>query len=456
MKRTIGGSVAKRHPGVLAVIAAVVVLTSACGDGHPSSAATSTTTALNSTGAVVSTDCLTLRTSPCYTPKQLRAAYGIQSLLDRGITGRGTTVVLPEFPPSTGSPSTTTGVPADSDIRRDLADFDSQFHLPAARLQVVNTLAHVASPWSATGEEVADTEIVHAVAPDATIREVLIPSSDTASTTKVTTAVVAALRLGLGHSDVVSLSADAGEQCFTPIEVAQFNSVLLDAERDRVTVAVSSGDSGAATDPCPGTPSAPVKGVDLPASDPLALAVGGTTLQLDRSTGAYIGETAWNIQDGSSPEASNGGFSKLFPRPAYQDGIAGIGTTRGVPDVAAVADPTAGMALTISDGSHGHGYAITEAGGTSVATPLWAGIVVLADQDAGRSLGFINPVLYRIGRSASYHQAFHDVVTGTNTVNLAAGTVTGYRAAAGWDPITGWGSPNAQGLVPLVTRYAGQ
>ena len=456
MKRTIGRSLVRRNRGVLVVIAAVVMLISACGDGHPSSAATSNTAAPGSTSGGVTTDCLTLQASPCYTPRQLRAAYGIQPLLDRGTTGRGETVVLAEFPPSAGSPSTTTGVPADSDIRRDLADLDSQFHLPAARLQVVNTLAHVASPWSATGEEVADTEIVHAVAPDATIREVLIPSSDTASTAKVSTAVVAALRLGLGHSDVVSLSADAGEQCFTPTEVAQFNSVLLDAERESVTVVVSSGDSGTATDPCPGTVSAPVKGVDLPASDPLALAVGGTSLQLNRSTGAYIGETAWNAQDGSSPEASNGGFSKLFPRPAYQDGIAGIGTTRGVPDVAADADPTAGMALTISDGSHGHGYAITEAGGTSVATPLWAGIVALADQDAGRGLGFINPALYRIGRSASYHQAFHDVVTGTDTVNLAGRAVTGYRAAAGWDPITGWGSPDAEGLVPLIARSASQ
>ncbi len=71
-------------------------------------------------------------------------------------------------------------------------------------------------------------------------------------------------------------------------------------------------------------------------------------------------------------------------------------------------------------------------------------------------MGFIDPALYRIGRSASYHQAFYDVVTGTNTVNLAGGTVTGYQAAAGWDPVTGWGSPNAQRLVPLIARYAGR
>jgi subtilase family serine protease len=427
-----------RRPRVLAVIAAIAVLVAACG-GQQSSA----------DSVAVVANCLTRSTSACFTPQQIRTAYGIQPLLERGITGRGQTVILPEFPPSA-----TTSTPAVSDIRKDLADFDSKFHLPVARLQIVNALAHEASPWLATGEEVADTEVVHAVAPDAALREVLIPSSDTAGTSTVTTAVVAALQLGVTQGDVISLSADAGEQCFTAAEATQFNSVLQTAQNDHVTVVVSSGDTGAATDPCPSTETAPspVKGVNLPASDPLALAVGGTSLQLNRSTGSYISEMAWNTTAGSSSEASGGGFSQLFPRPTYQDGTAGTGTTRGVPDVAADADPNIGMALAISEGSHG--YALSEAGGTSVATPLWAGIIALANQEAGRSLGLVNPALYRIGHSRSYHQAFHDVATGTNTINLSGQTVAGYRAVPGWDPVTGWGSPDAQALVPLLARDA--
>jgi subtilase family serine protease len=327
------------------------------------------------------------------------------------------------------------------------------FGLPVAQLQVVNTLAHAASPWLASIEEVADTEIVHALAPDAAIREVLIPSSYAASPGKVTAAVVAALRLGLAHGGVVSLSAGAGEQCFTSTEVDEVNSVLQAAQRDRVTVVVSTGDSGAATTACPPeTGSAAVKGVDLPASGPLALAVGGTSLHASQSTGAYIGETAWNIPPSAGgPKAGGGGFSRLFPRPAYQDGIAGIGATRGVPDVVADADPRTGMALAISDG--GQDYILIGGGGTSVAAPLWAAVIALADQYAGRDLGFVNPALYRIGRSAYYHQAFHDVTTGTNTVLLPTQTITGYQAAPGWDPVTGWGSPNAQVLVPLVAHY---
>jgi subtilase family serine protease len=410
-------------------------------------------------GALVA-DCLALR-SPCYAPRQLRVAYGIQPLLDRGITGRGQTVVLLEFPPpATGSPSAVTGiqVPAVTDIRQDLARFDSVFGLPAARLHVVNALAHAASPWLATLEEVADSEIVHAVAPGAAIREVLIPSSDTARPGRVAAAVLAALRLSLAQGAVISLSAGAGEQCFTPAEAAGVNPALRAAQRDRVTVVISTGDSGAATTPCPGagTGSTPVKGVDLPASDPLTLAVGGTSLQASRTSGAYIGETAWNIPPpaaGPSSKASGGGFSRLFPRPAYQDGSAGIEATRGVPDVAADADPRTGMALAISDG--GQGNRLIGGGGTSVAAPLWAAVIALADQFAGRDLGFVNPALYRIGRSAFYHQAFHDVTTGTNTVKSPTLTITGYQAAPGWDPVTGWGSPNVQVLVPLLARYVG-
>jgi subtilase family serine protease len=392
--------------------------------------------------------CLTSQPPSCDTPRQLRVAYGIQPLLDRGITGRRQTVVLLEFPPA---PATTGAqVPAVSDIRQDLARFDSAFGLPTARLQVVNTLADVASPWLAAAEEVGDTEIVHAVAPDAAIREVLIPSPYTASIGKVSPAVVAAMRLGLAQGGVIELSAGVGEQCFTPAEAAQWNSVLQAAQRDRVTVVISTGDNGAGITPCPGGTTS-VKGVDLPASDPLTLAVGGTSLQASRTTGAYMGETAWNTSPSAGGPAAGGGFSRLFPRPAYQDGIAGIGATRGVPDVAADADYQTGMAIAFSGGSHNY---LIGGDGVSVAAPLWAAVIALADQYAGRHLGFVNPALYRIGRSAYYHQAFHDVTTGTNTVKSPTQTITGYQAAPGWDPVTGWGSPNAQVLVPLLARYA--
>ena len=95
---------------------------------------------------------------------------------------------------------------------------------------------------------------------------------------------------------------------------------------------------------------------------------------------------------------------------------------------------------------------IAPGAGTSAGAPFWAGLVAIADQYAHRDLGFINPSLYRIARSASYRAAFHDVTTGDNTVRFGTVTVSGYRAAPGWDPVTGWGSPDAQVLVPLLAR----
>jgi subtilase family serine protease len=84
-------------------------------------------------------------------------------------------------------------------------------------------------------------------------------------------------------------------------------------------------------------------------------------------------------------------------------------------------------------------------------------VIALADQYAGRALGLVNPAIYRIGRSPAYHQAFHDITTGTNTVEYPPlAPITGYHAAPGWDPATGWGSPDAQVLVPLLVRYASQ
>ena len=99
----------------------------------------------------------------CYTPRQLEAAYGVQPLLQRGVDGRGQTVVLPELAESQLSP------PQVSDLRRDFAAFDHLFHLPAPRLRFVSTFAGPKEPWLAYGEEVLDAEMVHTIAPRAAL-----------------------------------------------------------------------------------------------------------------------------------------------------------------------------------------------------------------------------------------------------------------------------------------------
>ena len=90
--------------------------------------------------------------------------------------------------------------------------------------------------------------------------------------------------------------------------------------------------------------------------------------------------------------------------------------------------------------------------GTSAAAPFLAGLVALADQLTGRHLGFVNPASYSIARGPDYHAAFHDITAGNDTFVFPPATVTGYSAGPGWDPVTGWGTPDAAVLVPLLAR----
>jgi len=365
----------------------------------------------------------------CYTPGQYQVAYGVAPLLRSGITGKGETVVMPELANRPG--------PNYTDIRKDLAAFDRMFGLPAAKLKVTTTLAGASAPYVAGTEEVEDTEIVHAIAPAATLDVVLVPANAVASPANFTAAVTGLIRVAITqNAAVVSISGSKGEHFFTPAEVARIHAALRQAAHRHVTVVASSGDAGVISDNGP-----PVQ-ASLPASDPLVLGAGGTALNASTFTGAYHGEMAWN----ADTSASAGGYSALFGRPSYQAGVPRVGRMRGVPDVAADADSSTAMTLTFAGG------VLYPAQGTSAATPLWAAVIALADQDAGHHLGFVNPAIYAIARSPAYHRAFHDVTTGDNSVFWPTHLFTGYTAGPGWDPVTGWGSPNAQVLVPLLAH----
>jgi subtilase family serine protease len=442
-----------------------VLLATACSPAHIGVAssggparppAASPTAALPPAAPPSSTaDCNSVTT--CYTPQQLQVAYGIKPLLDRGINGRGETVVLPELAESRLNP------PLVTDMRQDMAAFDDMFHLPAARMRVVTTLAGAGSPWLAFEEEVLDAEMVHALAPDAALVILLLPATSLNNTSNAVSAAVASLRLGSTEGGVMSISAAGqigGEHCASRAQASSVNAALQTAASRHVTVVAASGDAGAVAEPCDvygalmGTSTfTPVKEVNLLASDPLVLGVGGTSLTASHTTGAWQCETAWGLPygtPGSAFQASGGGFSRLFARPGYQDGVPGIGATRGVPDVSADASGHTGMAIVLrADGTS----MVSNSGGTSASAPIWAALIALADQYAGRRLGLVNPAIYQIARGPRYHQAFHDATTGNNTVQFPPATITGYQAAPGWDPVTGWGSPDAQVLIPLLARY---
>ena len=438
----------RRVPFAAGIVLAGALATA--GTASPVLGAPTPTTQVNGATA----DCGSLAT--CYTAQQIESAYGIAPLLDQGVDGAGETVVLPELAePAFPAPT--------SDIRADLAEFDKLFHLPSARLHSVTTLATSASPWLANGEEVLDTEMVHTVAPAATIVELMVNATSLDNAANAVAASAAALRLGSSLGGVISISAagqTGGEHCDTRAEVVALHSALEVATARHVTVVAASGDIGAVGEPCEvvegltGGNFPPFKEANLPAADPLVLAAGGTSLTANHKNGAYIAESAWGLpfgDPGSQFQASGGGFSRVIARPSYQIGVPGIGAYRGVPDVAAMASPHTGMAVVTSTG--GTSYTIEGHGGTSASAPLWAGLVALADQDAGHHLGFVNSAIYQIGRGPLYHKAFHDVTSGDNSVSFPPATITGYQAKAGWDPVTGWGSPDASVLVPLLARY---
>jgi subtilase family serine protease len=369
----------------------------------------------------------------CYSPGRYQVAYGVAPLLRSGITGNGETVVMPELANRPG--------PDFTDIRKDLAAFDRKYGLPVAKLKVTTALAGASAPYVASHEETEDTEIVHAIAPGATLDVVLVPPDAVTSAAHFTAAVTGLLHAAMAqHAAVVSISGSHGERLFTPAQVARIHAALQQAADRHLTVVASSGDTGVISD------NGPPKQVSLPASDPLVLGVGGTALDASYFTGVYHGEMAWN----ADTSASAGGYSSLFRRPSYQDGVPRTGRMRGVPDVAADADSSTAMTLTFTGGVP------YPAQGTSAATPLWAAVIALADQEAGRHLGFVNPAIYAIARSPAYHRAFHDVITGDNSVFWPTRLFAGYQAGPGWDPVTGWGSPNAQTLVPLLAHTARQ
>ncbi len=364
----------------------------------------------------------------CYGPDQVRAAYGIQPVIDRGITGSGRTIVIID-----GFQSPT--------IVSDLAHFNSAWNLPPANLRIA--APDGVTPYDPTnpiqvgwaGEISVDVEWAHAIAPGAAIELVLARSGDDAD-------ILRATRYAVEHNlgDVISQSFGEAEMCADPKRLAAQHELFREATEKGITLLAASGDIGAAQPTCDG--SGLVKSAATPASDPLVTGVGGTTLLANPVTGAYSSESGWGNQFG----ASGGGFSTLFRRPGFQARSDAGNKARGVPDVAFSGDAFGGVLVAWSSNPQGPGF--YRFFGTSAGTPQWAGIVALGDQMHRHRLGSINASLYRIARSESSKRAFHDITTGNNSF----GPVHGFSAAPGWDAVTGLGTPNVANLLPLLSR----
>jgi subtilase family serine protease len=403
--------------------------------------------------------------APCgYVPDQYRAAYEDNTSLD----GTGQTVAIVDaFAASTIEQDADTYATRHGDPGFAPGQFSQD--LPA-KFKLHPKLCQTPQDWA--GEETLDVEAVHAMAPAANVRYYGAKSCLDQDLNDALSRIVDA-----NQASIVTNSYGGPEEALTSDGVAALEQPVLQGEMQGIGFTFSSGDFG---DEVLNTG---ILQADYPASDPFVTAVGGTSAAIG-PTGSLQFQTGWGTDkynlsaDGSQwvPIASDpflygsgGGFSTLFNRPSYQDGVvpAGSPSGRGVPDVAMDGDPTTGMLVgetqAFPDGTVKYGeYRI---GGTSLSSPLFAGVQALAQQNAGARLGFANPAIYREEKAGGAD--FTDVVPThrndgnvradfVNGVDTSGGVVYSLRSfgddsslatAPGWDDVTGVGTPNSQYLT---------
>lgn len=409
--------------------------------------------------------------APCgYTPQQIRGAYGVPGAL----TGAGVTVAIID---AYASPTILSDVNTWS-TNRGIAPLKagqfSQVVAPGTFLRPQNPRQ---DPQGWSGEETLDIEAVHGMAPDAKIVYVGAPNNYQdldAALNKVVD----------GHlADMVSNSYGFAGEALPPGYIKPFNAILIQAAAEGIGVYFSSGDFGDETGGV--VANASLATPDWPASSPWVTAVGGTSLGVNASNGIAI-ETGWEsgtskyvsssnswvpAPPGSYLYGSGGGTSRLFAQPSYQVGVVpnsmskihGGAAMRVVPDVAAFGDPNTGYLIgqtqTFPDGTVK--YSEYRIGGTSLSSPIFAGMMADLQQLKGSDIGFANPMLYALDLSTP--SAFNDIlhvanagVVRANFVNSVDATdgyayifrsfdfTTGLtiHTVAGYDDVTGIGSVN--------------
>ncbi len=431
----------------------------------------------------------------CYEPFQLQRAYDLAPLYAKGIKGNGETIVIVD---AFGSPS----------IASDLATFDKETGLPNPPSfkvitpdgPITTNPSNCTSVYSPTGPDLCsdyygwtdetslDVEWSHAMAPKANILLVETPVTETEGIYGFPQ-IVAAENYVINHhlGNVITQSFGANESTFTsPRQIYSLRSAYVNAAKHGVTVLAASGDTGATDDICDpksdcANPNDLIccsthRAISWPASDPLVTGVGGTQLQLDANGVRTAPDSVWNDLSSTvgvtgpvyTAGASGGGLSKVFTRPQFQNKVAGIvGYRRGTPDIAMSAAVNGAVDFYDTTDPSVAGWGIV--GGTSEASPLFSGIVALADQVAGHSLGYINPALYRLAQSKGSH-GIVPISQGSNTFTFCRAadlqsdsscasssdlvTVPGFGANGYYNDATGWGTVDAASFVPALARFA--
>jgi kumamolisin len=369
-----------------------------------------------------------------YTPLQIAELYNFPKDLD----GSGQCIAIIELNTSNDDdpvPNNGTGYNT-----ADLDAYFTQLGIPEPKIKAVSVDGGHNIPginFGADGEVALDIEVAGAIAPGAQIVVYFTPNTDRG----FIDAIAAAVHDDLNKPSVISISWGAAEKFFTSQTMREMCEVFKDAASLGVTICCSAGDHGS-SDIVPGSPFDDNHlHVDFPGSCLYALACGGTRLE---GTGNTItNEVVWNDNDGSW--ATGGGVSGFFDLPSWQtnanvppsaDPRGHIG--RGVPDVAGNADSETGYQVLVNG-------QMSVFGGTSAVAPLWAGLIALFNQKLGKSVGYLNPVIYSLPGTA---EAFHDITVGNNNIK---GDNRAYQAGVGWDACTGLGSPDGEKLLSALS-----
>jgi kumamolisin len=347
-----------------------------------------------------------------YTPLQLAAVYAMPDA-----DGTGQTIAIIELGGGFGEP--------------DLDAYFGGLGLPTPSVTAVSVDGAQnlpgQDPTGADGEVLLDIEVSGAIVPAADLLVYFAPNTDAGFLDAVTRAAHAT-----PAPTAISISWGQSEDQWSAPARASMDAAFADAALLGATVLCAAGDSGSTDREPQAAPHC-----DFPASSPHVLGCGGTSLQL-ASVATVATEVVWN--DGGAGGATGGGVSDAFPVPDWQ-AAAGVpprsgtrATGRGVPDVAAVADPRTGYQVLVDGQSE-------VIGGTSAVAPLWAGLCCRNAQLLGRPLGLANGALYAGATAGSAAPGFRDITEGSNGA---------YQAAVGWDPCTGLGVPNGAALLDVL------
>jgi kumamolisin len=342
-------------------------------------------------------------------PSDIRAAYGINA------DGTGQTLALFELDGYTDS---------------DITTYEQKYNLPNVNLQNVLLDGSTGAAGEGADEVTLDIELMTAVAPNAS--KILVyegPNSDQGLLD--TYAKIASDNL----AKQVSTSWGQPEDQAAASDLQAENTTFTQMVAQGQALYAAAGDSGANDD-------GSKVSVDDPSSQPNVVAVGGTTLKVD-TNGKYVSETTWNELN-SSEGAGGGGISTVWTIPTWQQGAItadtqGSTTMRNTPDVSFNADPVTGYDIYV-----GGQWEIV--GGTSAAAPVWAAFTALVNQQREAKgltdIGFTNPAIYALGKSANSSSLFHDVADGSNNGF--------YDAFTGYDNATGWGSFQSSSLLSAL------